>query len=66
MEEVAAATLPASLGYEWTGTALEEKSAGGQSAIIFGLGLLMAFLVLAAYWDPSGLPVAANALIALS
>ncbi|MEO0846382.1 MAG: efflux RND transporter permease subunit [Cyanobacteria bacterium J06648_1] len=51
MEEVAAATLPTSLGYEWTGTALEEKSAGGQSAIIFGLGLLMAFLVLAAQYE---------------
>ena len=51
MEEVAAEILPASFGYEWTGTALEEKSAGGQSAIIFGLGLLMAFLVLAAQYE---------------
>ena len=51
MEEVATQILPNSLGYEWTGTALEEKSAGGQSAIIFGLGLLMAFLVLAAQYE---------------
>ena len=51
MEEVAAEILPASLGYEWTGTALEEKSAGGQSALIFGFGLLMAFLVLAAQYE---------------
>ena len=51
MEEVAAEILPTSLGYEWTGTALEEKSAGGQSAIIFCLGLLMAFLVLAAQYE---------------
>ena len=51
MEEVAAEILPASLGYEWTGTALEEKSAGGQSGLIFGLGLLMAFLVLAAQYE---------------
>ena len=51
MEQVAAQVLPASLGYEWTGTALEEKSAGGQSVIIFGLGLLMAFLVLAAQYE---------------
>ena len=51
MEEVAAEILPTSLGYEWTGTALEEKQAGGQSAIIFGLGLLMAFLVLAAQYE---------------
>ncbi|MGF1590935.1 MAG: efflux RND transporter permease subunit [Pleurocapsa sp.] len=51
MEEVAAEVLPASLGYEWTGTALEEKSSGGQSILIFGLGLLMAFLVLAAQYE---------------
>jgi hydrophobe/amphiphile efflux-1 (HAE1) family protein len=51
MEQVAAQTLPASLGYEWTGTALEEKSSGGQSVLIFGLGLLMAFLVLAAQYE---------------
>ena len=51
MEEVAAEILPASLGYEWTGTALEEKSAGGQAGLIFGLGLLMAFLVLAAQYE---------------
>ena len=51
MEEVAAEILPTSLGYEWTGTALEEKSAGGQSGLIFGLGLLMAFLVLAAQYE---------------
>jgi hydrophobe/amphiphile efflux-1 (HAE1) family protein len=51
MEEIAAEVLPASLGYEWTGTALEEKSAGGQSVLIFGLGLLMAFLVLAAQYE---------------
>jgi hydrophobic/amphiphilic exporter-1 (mainly G- bacteria), HAE1 family len=51
MEEVAAEVLPSSLGYEWTGSALEEKSAGGQSLLIFGLGLLMAFLVLAAQYE---------------
>lgn len=51
IEEVATEILPASIGYEWTGTALEEKSAGGQSVLIFGLGLVMAFLVLAAQYE---------------
>jgi hydrophobic/amphiphilic exporter-1 (mainly G- bacteria), HAE1 family len=44
-------------GYEWMGTALEERSSGGQAPIIFGLGLVMVFLVLAAqyesYTDPA-------------
>lgn len=55
MQEVAA-SLPASFGYEWSGTALEEQRSGGQAPIIFGLGLLLVFLVLAAqyenYFDP--------------
>jgi hydrophobic/amphiphilic exporter-1 (mainly G- bacteria), HAE1 family len=51
MEEIAAEILPNSLGYEWTGTALEEISSGGQSLILFGMGLLMAFLVLAAQYE---------------
>ncbi len=51
MEEVAAEILSPAFGYEWTGTALEEKNSGGQSAIIFSLGLIMAFLVLAAQYE---------------
>jgi hydrophobe/amphiphile efflux-1 (HAE1) family protein len=51
MEEVAAEILPSALSYEWTGTALEEVNSGGQSVFIFGMGLLMAFLVLAAQYE---------------
>lgn len=38
-------------GYEWMGTALEERSSGNQAPIIFGLGLIMVFLVLAAQYE---------------
>ncbi|MGV2830200.1 efflux RND transporter permease subunit [Myxosarcina sp. GI1(2024)] len=51
MEEVAAQTLSPGFDYEWTGTALEEIESGGQSLIIFSLGLIMAFLVLAAQYE---------------
>ena len=51
MEEIAAAELSPAFGYEWTGTALQEKESGGQSAYIFLLGLIMAFLVLAAQYE---------------
>lgn len=37
--------------YEWTGTALEEKSAGGASAVVFGMGFILVFLVLAAQYE---------------
>ena len=51
MEEVASQVLPASLGYEWTGSALEEIEGGSQAPIIFGLGIIFVFLVLAAQYE---------------
>lgn len=56
MERIAAEVLQPGFGYEWTGTALEEKTSGGAAPILFGLGFVMVFLVLAAqfesYTDP--------------
>ncbi|MGD1859211.1 MAG: efflux RND transporter permease subunit [Leptolyngbyaceae cyanobacterium] len=51
MEEVAAEVLPPSLGYEWSGASLEEKTSGGQAPYIFGFGLVLVFLVLAAQYE---------------
>jgi hydrophobic/amphiphilic exporter-1 (mainly G- bacteria), HAE1 family len=51
MQQVASQVLPASLGYEWTGTALDELESGSQAPIIFALGLLFVFLVLAAQYE---------------
>ncbi|ELS01894.1 hydrophobe/amphiphile efflux-1 (HAE1) family transporter [Xenococcus sp. PCC 7305] len=51
MEEVAEQTLQPGFGYEWTTTAAEEKAAGGAAPIIFGLGFVVVFLVLAAQYE---------------
>lgn len=51
MEQVAQQVLPANLGYEWSGISLEEQESGGQALIIFGLGLVFVFLVLAAQYE---------------
>ena len=51
MENVADQVLPAGFGYEWSGTALEEIEGGNQAPIIFGLGLVLVFLVLAAQYE---------------
>jgi HAE1 family hydrophobic/amphiphilic exporter-1 len=51
MEEVAAEVLPPGFSYEWSGTSLEEIESGGQAPLIFGLGLLIVFLVLAAQYE---------------
>lgn len=51
MEELAAEILPPGFSYTWSGTSLEEKESGGQSFVIFGLGLIFVFLVLAAQYE---------------
>ncbi len=51
METVADQVLPAGLGYEWSGTALEEIEGGNQAPIIFSLGIILVFLVLAAQYE---------------
>jgi hydrophobic/amphiphilic exporter-1 (mainly G- bacteria), HAE1 family len=50
MEQLAA-TLPPGFSYAWSGTSLEEKESGGQAFVIFGLGLVFVFLVLAAQYE---------------
>ncbi|MFQ3628028.1 MAG: efflux RND transporter permease subunit [Cyanobacteriota bacterium] len=50
MEQVAQQVFPPSLGFEWTGTALEEIESGGQAPLLFALGLLMVYLVLSAQY----------------
>jgi hydrophobic/amphiphilic exporter-1 (mainly G- bacteria), HAE1 family len=56
MEQVAQQTLPQGYSYEWTGLALEEKQSGSQSAMLFGLGLLVVYLTLAAQYESFVLP----------
>lgn len=51
MQTLADRTLPPGFGYEWAGTALEEVESGGLAPIIFGLGLVFVFLVLAAQYE---------------
>ena len=51
MQRVAQKVLTPGLGYEWSGTSAEELEAGGQAPLIFGLGLVFVFLVLAAQYE---------------
>ena len=43
--------LPAGFGFEWTATAYQEVLAGGATVIIFGLSLLLVYLVLAGQYE---------------
>jgi len=58
MEAVARETLPADFAFAWAGQALQEKSAGGTSAIAFVAGLIVVFLLLAAQFEKWTLPLA--------
>lgn len=51
MENLAKKILPVGFGYEWSGVSLEELESGGLAPIIFSLGLLFVFLVLAAQYE---------------
>ncbi|MCF1709095.1 efflux RND transporter permease subunit [Tabrizicola sp. J26] len=57
MEQVAAQTLPPGFGYEWTGTALQEKEAAGKTTMILALALLFAYLFLVALYESWTIPV---------
>ncbi len=58
MEAVARETLPGDFSYAWAGQALQEKQAGGTSAIAFVAGLIVVFLLLAAQFEKWTLPIA--------
>jgi hydrophobe/amphiphile efflux-1 (HAE1) family protein len=59
MEVVAAASLPHGFSYEWTGTALQEKAAAGQTGPILGLAIVFAYLFLVGLYESWSIPVAA-------
>jgi hydrophobic/amphiphilic exporter-1 (mainly G- bacteria), HAE1 family len=56
MEQLAAANLPEGMNTEWTGISLEQRQSGGQTFVIFGLGLVFVFLILAAQYESFSLP----------
>lgn len=51
MEQLARNKLPSSVGYEWTGMAYQEKKSGEKIYLVFGLALLMVYLVLSAQYE---------------
>jgi len=58
VEEVAKETLPSGYELAWTGQAFQEKRTGTTSAVAFGFGIIMVFLILAAQYEKWSLPLA--------
>ena len=48
--------LPPGFAYEWTGLSLEEIQSGSQATLLFGLGILVVYLTLAAQYESFSLP----------
>ena len=66
MEEIAAKTLPPGTGYEWTAMSYQEKAVGGQLYLVFGLAMLLVYLVLAGQYESWYAPMSVILAVPLS
>jgi HAE1 family hydrophobic/amphiphilic exporter-1 len=57
VEDMADRKLSASFGYEWVDLSYQEKMATGSTSAIFGLSIILVYLVLAAQYESWSLPV---------
>ena len=66
MESIADKTLPPGTGYEWTAMSYQEKAVGSQIYYVFGLALLLVYLVLAGQYESWYAPIAVILAVPLS
>lgn len=58
MEDLCRKNLPDGMDFEWTAISYQEVTAGNSGIIIFALGVILIYLVLAALYENWGLPLA--------
>jgi HAE1 family hydrophobic/amphiphilic exporter-1 len=58
MEEIAGRTFPPQVGYEWSAMSYQEKLVGHQMYLVFGMALLLVYLVLAGQYESWFRPLA--------
>jgi HAE1 family hydrophobic/amphiphilic exporter-1 len=66
MEEIAAKTLPPGTGYEWTAMSYQEKIVSNQIYYVFGLAMLLVYLVLAGQYESWYAPMSVILAVPLS
>jgi len=66
MEEIASRTLPPGAGYEWTAMSYQEKIVGGQIYLVFGLAMLLVYMVLAGQYESWYAPISVILAVPLS
>jgi multidrug efflux pump len=60
-----AATMPAGIGYEWTGLSYEERLSGSQAPALYAISLIVVFLCLAALYESWSIPTAVMMVVPL-
>lgn len=58
MENVAKATLPSDMTFDWSGTSAQEREASGQTVMVVGMALVFVYLFLVALYESYTIPVA--------
>ncbi|MCG3170642.1 MAG: Multidrug efflux pump subunit AcrB [Pseudomonadales bacterium] len=58
-------TLPAGIGFEWSGVSLQEQQSGAQAPLLYALSLLVVFLCLAALYESWSVPFAVMLVVPL-
>ena len=56
MERAANKVLPSDVGFDWGGTAFQQKRSSGAAGLAIGAGFVMIFLILAAQYEKWSLP----------
>ncbi|QEX15333.1 RND family acriflavine resistance protein [Hypericibacter terrae] len=51
-----ASELPTGIGHEWTGISFQERQAGSQAPMLYGISILVVFLSLAALYESWSIP----------
>jgi len=57
MQELAGQALPAGFDFAWAGQSLEELKSGSQAGVLFGLSVVLVYLLLAAQYESWVLPL---------
>lgn len=66
MEEIGDKTLPPGTGYEWTAMSYQEKAVSNQIYWVFGLAMLLVYLVLAGQYESWYAPISVILAVPLS
>jgi HAE1 family hydrophobic/amphiphilic exporter-1 len=66
MEQIADKTLPPGTGYEWTAMSYQEKAVSNQIYYVFGLAMLLVYLVLAGQYESWYAPISVILAVPLS